>query len=77
LVLLWNNLINAAVVVIVIILGETILKTNSELQRDVMAIAEELKVQLPDFNERTDTDIAQSALNALAWNVAVPSEHTK
>jgi osmotically-inducible protein OsmY len=43
----------------------------------VMAIAEELKVQLPDFNERTDTDIAQSALNALAWNVAVPSDHAK
>ena len=43
----------------------------------VMGIAEELKVNLPNLNERTDTDIAESALNALAWNVAVPHEHTK
>ena len=107
-------------------LGETFLKTNSELQHDVqnelnwessitageigvtakdgvvtltgtvpnyfekmeaehvagrvagvMAIAEELKVRLPDYNERSDTDIAQSALNALAWNVSVPRDHAR
>ena len=43
----------------------------------VMAIAEELKVNLPSSSERTDTDIAESAVNALAWNVAVPHEHTR
>ena len=43
----------------------------------VMAIAEELKVRLPDYNERSDTNIAQSALNALAWHVLVPRDHAK
>ena len=43
----------------------------------VMGIAEELKVDLPDSNERTDGDIAQSALNVLAWNVAVPRDQAK
>ena len=43
----------------------------------VMAIAEELEVRLPALNERTDTDIAKSALNFLAWNLAVPSDQVK
>ena len=43
----------------------------------VLAIAEELKVKLPDLNKRTDTDIAQFALNFLAWNLAVPRDHVK
>lgn len=43
----------------------------------VMAIAEELKVNLPVLYERTDTDIADSALNALAWNIEVPRDHAK
>ena len=43
----------------------------------VMAIAEELEVRLPALNERTDTDIAESALNFLAWNLAVPSDQVK
>jgi osmotically-inducible protein OsmY len=43
----------------------------------VKAIAEDLKVKLPDFNERTDTDVAQSALNFLAWNLAVPRDQVK
>jgi osmotically-inducible protein OsmY len=38
----------------------------------VMAIAQEIKVRLPAFSERTDTEVAQAALSALAWNVAVP-----
>ncbi len=43
----------------------------------VMAIAEELTVNLPSTSERTDADIAETALNALAWNVAVPRDHAK
>jgi len=43
----------------------------------VMAIAEELKVKLPSYNERTDTDIAETALNALAWNIGIPHDLAK
>lgn len=43
----------------------------------VMAIAEELTVHLPSTSERTDADIAETALNALAWNVAVPRDKAK
>ena len=43
----------------------------------VLGIAEELKVNLPAFSERTDTDIAESALSALAWNIAVPHDQAK
>jgi osmotically-inducible protein OsmY len=43
----------------------------------VMAIDEELKVNLPVLYERTDTDIAESALNALAWNIEVLRDHAK
>jgi len=40
----------------------------------VKALAEELEVELPDSTERTDSEIAQAAENALSWNVAVPSD---
>lgn len=43
----------------------------------VQGIAEELSVKLPTLSERTDTDIAASALNALAWNIAVPNDQAK
>jgi len=43
----------------------------------VKAIAEELLVNLPFNSERTDTEIAETALNALAWNVAVPRDQVK
>ena len=35
----------------------------------VKAVAEELKVRLPDSFQRPDEDIAQAAANALQWNV--------
>lgn len=38
----------------------------------VKAVAEDLVVQLPGTAERSDTDIAQSVLSALRFNVAVP-----
>ena len=43
----------------------------------VKAVAEELKVRLPDSLERSDEDIARAASDALEWNVAVPYEGIK
>jgi osmotically-inducible protein OsmY len=43
----------------------------------VKAVAEELKVRLPDSLERSDEDIARAASDALEWNVAVPYEGVK
>ena len=43
----------------------------------VLGIAEELKVNLPAVSERTDADIAESALSAMAWNIAVPHDQAK
>jgi osmotically-inducible protein OsmY len=43
----------------------------------VKAIAEEIKVRLPQSYERDDADIAEAASNALEWNVKVPHDHIK
>jgi osmotically-inducible protein OsmY len=43
----------------------------------VKAIAEEIKVRLPQSYERDDADIAEAALNALEWNVKVPHDRVK
>jgi len=40
----------------------------------VRAVAEELTIKLPGNSERSDADIAQSALNGLRFNVAVPTK---
>jgi osmotically-inducible protein OsmY len=40
----------------------------------VRAIAEELQVLLPGHQNRTDTELAHAALNALNWDVEVPSD---
>ncbi len=39
----------------------------------VRAVAEELAIKLPGTAERSDADIAQSVLNGLRFNVAVPT----
>ena len=41
----------------------------------VKAVAEELEVKLPALDQRSDSDIARSVLDALKWNVAVPEQH--
>jgi osmotically-inducible protein OsmY len=41
----------------------------------VKGIANDLEIHTPD--ERSDTDIARAALDALKWNVSVPSEHLR
>ncbi len=38
----------------------------------VKAVANDLIVQLPDTHQRTDSEIASAAANALAWNNIVP-----
>ena len=43
----------------------------------VKAVAEDIKVSLPDPYKRTDEDIAQSARNILNWNFWVPSDRVK
>jgi osmotically-inducible protein OsmY len=43
----------------------------------VRGVADEIKVRLSDFNERTDADIARSAANALAWTTTVPADCLK
>jgi osmotically-inducible protein OsmY len=40
----------------------------------VKAIANEINVRLPGEYHRTDTDIAQAAVNALKWNTVVPPD---
>jgi osmotically-inducible protein OsmY len=43
----------------------------------VKAVADEIKVRLPDYNKWTDEDLARSAANAVAWNVSVPKDCVK
>jgi osmotically-inducible protein OsmY len=43
----------------------------------VKAVANDLKVQLPDSSERTDEDIAEAAVNALDWSASVPEDRIK
>jgi osmotically-inducible protein OsmY len=39
----------------------------------VKAVANDLNVRLPGDSERTDSDIAQAAVNALQWHTVVPA----
>jgi len=43
----------------------------------VKAVGEDIKVSLPGSYKRTDEDIAQSAKNAIEWNVWVPRDRVK
>lgn len=43
----------------------------------VKAVTDELKVDLPAFHVRNDQDIASAAINALKWDVWVPSDCIK
>lgn len=45
--------------------------------KGVLAVVDELKVKLLDPSKRTDTEIAQTAVNTLKWNVLVPHEDIK
>ncbi|HVZ77103.1 MAG TPA: BON domain-containing protein [Gemmatimonadaceae bacterium] len=43
----------------------------------VRAVADELQVKLPTSSQRTDTEIAHAAVNALRWDVEVPDVRVK
>ena len=42
--------------------------------KDVKGIAEEITVRLSPNGQRTDTEIAEAAVNALKWNSSVPDD---
>ena len=43
----------------------------------VRAIADDLEVKLPGSYQRTDTEIAHAALNAMRWDIQVPDDKIK
>jgi osmotically-inducible protein OsmY len=43
----------------------------------VRAVADELKVKLPNANERTDTELALATVHAFKWDVEVPDYQIK
>jgi len=43
----------------------------------VKAVAEEIEIRLAGIHQRTDSDIAKSAVGALGWNVMVPRDSVK
>ncbi len=43
----------------------------------VRAVANDIEVRLPSSTERTDSDIATAALNALKWDTSIPDEKLK
>ena len=45
--------------------------------RGIKAVANDIQVRLPGISERTDTDIARAARDALEWNVLVPADRVK
>ena len=49
----------------------------AERVRGVKAVANDTQVRLPGMSERTDTDLARAAREALQWDVGVPSQGMK
>jgi osmotically-inducible protein OsmY len=45
--------------------------------KDVKAVAEEIEVKLPFSVKHGDAEIAEAAVNRLAWNVSVPKDVVK
>lgn len=43
----------------------------------VQAVADEIEVKLPGLYQRSDTDIAHAAVNALFWDIEVPDDRIK
>ncbi len=43
----------------------------------VRAVAQEVKIKLPDLAVRSDTDVAHTAAQTLKWDVEVPDEQVK
>ena len=45
--------------------------------KGVKALANDIEVRLPSSSERPDPDIARAAVDALQWNISVPSDRIK
>lgn len=45
--------------------------------KDVKGVAEEIEVKLPSHVQHGDAEIAEAAVNRLAWNVSVPKDAIK
>jgi osmotically-inducible protein OsmY len=43
----------------------------------VKAVAEDIEVKLPGMFQRSDTDVAHAAVNALRWDIRVPDDRIK
>jgi osmotically-inducible protein OsmY len=50
---------------------------SAERVNGVKAVADEIKVKLPGSYQRSDTDIAHAAVNALRWDIQVPDDRIK
>ncbi len=50
---------------------------TAERVSGVKAVAAEIRVRLPGLYQRTDTDIAHAAVNALRWDIQVPDDRIK
>jgi osmotically-inducible protein OsmY len=49
----------------------------ASLVKGVKAIANDIEVKLPSSSTRPDPDLARAALDALKWNISVPSDRIK
>ncbi|MGH7695471.1 MAG: BON domain-containing protein [Gemmatimonadaceae bacterium] len=45
--------------------------------KGVKAIANDLEVKIPSISQRTDPEVARTALDALKWNISVPPDRIK
>jgi len=50
---------------------------TAERLSGVKAVADDIKVKLPGSYQRSDTDIAHAAVNALRWDIQVPDDRIK
>ena len=52
-------------------------ETAAHRVRGVKAVANEIQVRLPSSSERTDSDIAKAAVQALEWDAFIPTNKVK
>lgn len=45
--------------------------------KGVRGVADDLEVRIPGHGQKTDTDLAKAAIDALTWNIQVPHDHIK
>lgn len=55
-------------------LNKTAAQEDAHRVSGVRAVANDIEVRLPGSAERTDTDLARAALNALKWDAGIPTD---